>query len=219
MAEQPEIGREERLCCRLRTAARAAATAPGAAAAASSAPALRTARRARRLPARPARAHAPAPTTRAHRPPPGTRWGRRAAGTPRPARVSAGSPAGSPAPRGRPPAPGRGSEPGRRVSTARRARCLLPFSGKPSLDGECHTASAQARVPQPYERAENGAKGHLTTQLWEGATNGAQEGASNFPLPALLPSGGDATADCRAERTHGRGTLDISVQCLSVCSS
>lgn len=204
-------------------AARAAAIAPGAAAAAaSSTPALPTSRRPRRLSARPARALAPASNTGAHRPPPGTRWGRPGARTPRPEHVSARRPARSPALRGRPPTPGCRSEPGRRVSTARRARCLLPFPGDPSPIRGCHTTPAHAGEPQPYEKAENGGTGTLhhpisqVPQLWEGATNGVQEGPSNFSLPALLPSGGGATADCRAEPTEGRGAFDISVLCFCV---
>lgn len=234
MSEQPEIGREEWLRCRLRTAALRPPPGlqqlPGA------------------LPPPPLRLlHPPPPAgpagsrpgqrarslrlrDTAHRAPPGTRWGRPGpggtAGAPRQGRFSAGRPARFLAPRARPPTPGRRSERDRRVSTARRAPCLLPFPGAPFSNAGSRTNLAHARVSQPYEGAENGAQGRLPTparsqvpQLWEGATNQAQKGPRNSTLPALLPSRRGATADSRAERTEGRGALEISALCLCVCAS
>lgn len=207
-------------------AARAAATAPGAAAAAaSSTPALPTSRRPRRLSARPARALAPAPNTGAHRPSPGTRWGRPGAGTPRPEHVSARRPARSPALRGRPPTPGCRSEPGRRVSTARRARCLLPFPGDPSPIRGCHTTPAHAGVPQPYEKAENGARGRFTTLLsprcpsfGKERQTGCRRGPATFHSQLCFPLAGARQRTAGLSRQRGEAP-STSVFCASVSAS
>lgn len=60
-------------------------------------------------------------------------------------------------------------------------------------------------------------------QLWEGAANGARRAPATFTsmlsFPLASGAGVGRTADSRAERPAGRGTLEISVGCFRVCAS
>lgn len=189
MSQQLEIGRKERLRSPLRTAA--PPPPPGlqrlprgaAAAAASSTAALPPSAGPPALD--PARAHARSGVGDPGAPgasgnPLGAPRRRRDCRSPRPALVSAGLPAHSPAPRGKPLAPRRGSQRGRRVSTARSARRLLPSPRKPPLRGYAAPplltpgCSNPGREQNMGRRAPHHPHSFQVSQLWEGATNGGR---------------------------------------------